>query len=174
MTVIKSRLLKPMFCSSSGTEIPNVPFACFEKHSVFNSYTWKGTSYLCKQMFMYMGITCTCFTYAKAGEASCKRTCLYSHRSLAAVELNSMWFNLSCFEAAWQLLAPTLVYLWLAWGRTCCMTVGSTGIYPYSVFKHGSSCYSDVSWLSLREAVMWIACCGIYIAVLKCYVISLD
>lgn len=66
-----------------------------------------------------------------------------------------MWINLLCFQAPWQLLALLLLYLWLAWGCTRCMTVCSTGIYPYSVFKHGSSCYSELSAGYFLEKLSW-------------------
>lgn len=102
-----------------------------------------------------MTIPCTYSAHDEVDEASCKWICLHSHRSLAAVELNPMWINLSCFQAAWQLLALLLLYLWLAWGCTCCMTVCSTGIYPYSVFKHGSSCYSEFSAGYFSEKLSW-------------------
>lgn len=159
MTRIKSRLLMPIFCLTSSTKMPNAPLDCFGKHytCLTSTNSWKGTAFcLCKyQKHIYMETIGTYSAYDEADEASCKWTCLHSYRSLAAVELNTMWINLSHFQAAWQLLALTLVYLWLAWGCTRYMTVCSTGIYPYSVFKQGSSCYLEMSAGYLLEKLSW-------------------
>lgn len=108
-----------------------------------------------KYIYIYFPIISTYSAHGEADEASCKWICLHSHRSVSAVELNPMWINSSCFQAAWQLLALLLLYLWLAWGCTCCMTVCSTGIYPYSVFKHGRSCYSGLSAGYFLEKLSW-------------------